>query len=63
VHITCTYKHHISLALSMIYPHTASMHHKGSHEKVLVGIIEELQGILVEEGELEAEAQECPYIL
>jgi hypothetical protein len=40
----------------MIYPHTASMHHIGSHEKVPVGIIEELQGILVEEGEPEAEA-------
>ena len=56
MHIACTYKHHISLALSMIYPHTASMHHIGSHEKVPVGIIEELQGILVEEGEPEAEA-------
>jgi hypothetical protein len=25
-----------------------------------VGIVEELPGILVEDGELEAEAQECP---
>jgi hypothetical protein len=43
-----------------MYPHTASIHHTGSQEEVLVGIVEELPGILVEEGEPEAEAQKCP---
>jgi hypothetical protein len=36
------------------------MHHTWSQEEVPVGIAEELQGILVEEGEPEAKAQECP---
>jgi hypothetical protein len=36
------------------------MHHIGPPEEVLVGIAEELLGVLVEEGEPEAEAQECP---
>jgi hypothetical protein len=40
--------------------HTASIHHTGSQEEVPVGIVEELPGILVEEGEPEAGAQECP---
>jgi hypothetical protein len=53
---TCTHKHHASLALCIIYPHTASMHHTGSQEEVPVGIAEELQEVLVEEGELEVEA-------
>jgi hypothetical protein len=43
-----------------MYPHTASIHHTGSQEEVSVGIVEELPGILVEEGEPEAKAQECP---
>jgi hypothetical protein len=43
-----------------MYPHTASIHHTGSHEEILVGIIEELPGILVEEDEPEVEAQEYP---
>jgi hypothetical protein len=43
-----------------MYPHTASIHHTGSLEEVLVGIVEELPGILMEEGEPKAEAQECP---
>jgi hypothetical protein len=60
VHTTSTHKHHTSLALSIIYPHTASIHHARSQEEVPVGIVEELSGILVEEGEPEAEAQECP---
>jgi hypothetical protein len=48
------------LHLSTNYPHIASMHHIGPQEEVLVGIAEELLGVLVEEGEPEAEAQECP---
>jgi hypothetical protein len=40
--------------------HTASIHHTGSQEEVPVGIVEELPGILVEEGGPEAKAQECP---
>jgi hypothetical protein len=43
-----------------MYPHTASIHRIGSQEEVPVGIVEELLRILVEEGESEAEAQECP---
>jgi hypothetical protein len=43
-----------------MYPHTASIHHTGSQEEIPVGIVEELPGILVEEGEPEAEAKECP---
>jgi hypothetical protein len=39
-----------------MYPHTASIHHTGSQEEVLVEIIEELPEILVEGGEPEAEA-------
>jgi hypothetical protein len=36
------------------------MRHTGSQEEVPVGIVEELPGILVEEGEPEVEAQKCP---
>jgi hypothetical protein len=43
-----------------MYPHTASIHHTGSQEEVPVGIVEEMLGILMEEGEPEAETQECP---
>jgi hypothetical protein len=43
-----------------MYPHTASIHHTGSQEEVPVGIVEELPGILVEEGEPEAKTQEYP---
>jgi hypothetical protein len=43
-----------------MYPHNVSIRHTRSHEEVPVGIVEELSGILVEEGEPEAEAQECP---
>jgi hypothetical protein len=43
-----------------MYPHTTSIHHTGSQEEVPVGIVEELPGILMEEGEPEAKAQECP---
>jgi hypothetical protein len=43
-----------------MYPHTASIHHTGLQEEVPFGIVEELSGILVEEGEPEVEAQECP---
>ena len=43
-----------------MYPHTASIHHTGSQKEVPVEIVEELPGIIVEEGEPEAEAQECP---
>jgi hypothetical protein len=39
-----------------MYPHTASIHHTGLQEEVLVGITEDRLGILMEEGELEAEA-------
>jgi hypothetical protein len=42
-----------------MYPHIASIHHTLSQEEVQVGIVEELLGILVEEGESKAEAQEC----
>jgi hypothetical protein len=43
-----------------MFPHTASIHHTGSQEEVSVGIVEVLPGILVEEGEPEAKAHECP---
>jgi hypothetical protein len=43
-----------------MYPHTASIHHTRSQEEAPVGIVEKLLGILVEEGESEVEAQECP---
>jgi hypothetical protein len=35
------------------------MHHTGSQEEVPIGIVEELQQVLREEGEPKAEAQEC----
>jgi hypothetical protein len=60
VHTVCTHKHHTSLTLSIIYSHTASIHHTKLLEEVPVGIVEELPGILVEEGEPKVEAQECP---
>jgi hypothetical protein len=43
-----------------MYPHIAYIHHTGSQAKVPVGIIEELPKILMEEGEPEVEAHECP---
>ena len=35
------------------------MYHTRSQEEVPVGVAEELQGVLTEEGESEAEVQEC----
>jgi hypothetical protein len=37
-----------------MYPYTASIHHTGSQEEAHVEIVEELPGILVEEGEPDA---------
>jgi hypothetical protein len=55
----CTHKHHAFLALCITYPHTTPMYHTRSQEEVPVGVAEELQGVLTEEGESEAEVQEC----